>query len=471
MGLFSKKDSEPSKVTSKNAFAKANAAPGKSPDGKVAYVQIHTNTEASHTWLTIKSVKDIAIDATPWATSQQKAASGPSAQHIEKNFETSLGFNKVGKDTGKVIEPDLKHTPEISKEFAINEAQYKAMFLYINSKRDHKWSNLGYNSTTFATHALKAANLPISSFSSTSGLAKQFQKDKKHNEGVNELHAEANDAREKLHQSPSKSTMRKAQWATTKENGAQKRAGVVFDKYDDSTKRLQEKEMKFASLKADIDGATKGNAIPVLKSLIKARDYAKWDDIKHSVQDLRGRHIISVQQEMALQDLYTLPLFEGNVFPKLSYRGPNYGAKADSESKIISAKHNQEFLDYVEIIEVISGGNIGAFISASDFAAVGAKLGHSLADIKCMQSPAEVQKNVSSLLESMAQYPSFAAAFKSAVEEELGKKGDDAAIAKHDEALKQKIMSKSGYNPEHQHMYKMEGSVKARLTAALAACN
>lgn len=77
MDFFAKKDSDPNKVTSKNAFEKANAGAAKSPNTNVtaAYVQIHTNTQASHTWLTIKSAKDIAIDQSPWVLQSQKAAS------------------------------------------------------------------------------------------------------------------------------------------------------------------------------------------------------------------------------------------------------------------------------------------------------------------------------------------------------------------------------------------------------------
>ncbi|MBQ4361163.1 MAG: hypothetical protein II767_13005 [Proteobacteria bacterium] len=445
MDFFAKKDSDPNKVTSKNAFEKANAGAAKSPNTNVtaAYVQIHTNTQASHTWLTIKSAKDIAIDQSPWVSQSQKAASGPSAKHMENHFETTLGFNKVGKDTGKVIEPDFKHAPEISKEYALSEAQYKAMYLYINSKREHKWSNLGYNSTTFATHALKAAGLSISSFSSTGGLAKQFKKDAKQSEKAQGARESANETSAKLWNSPSKSSLHKAQKASAIANAYQKPEGSVSYSYDSSTLRLREKASKYEDLNNEIESATKGNAISALRSLIQAREFAKWNDIKPYADKLMHNNIISVIQYQAIQELYSMMATRGSYLPSMGIIGPNMGKGVFSEVGV------NEFLDTIEILTAISNGNLTDLIPMNELEGAAKKIANDITHKNVKLSPSESVRLTLVLVNGMNNYPEFVTALKKYIQEAYSKFSSDEYIEKHDAAALKVLLERK--QPQREH--------------------
>ncbi|MBR4986399.1 MAG: hypothetical protein IKY83_11750, partial [Proteobacteria bacterium] len=187
MGLFGSKRSDSDKVTTKNA-AQKSATAGDYNDKKVADVYFHINTsegigpESSHGWLQICSASDAVVhqetnDPLLAAPDLRKAA-GKSQKYFDSQLETMLGFAAYDGSTSKghVVEPDFQIKPQSSIRYALTGAQYKAMFAYINDKREHKFSSLSYNSLTFASHALQAAGIAGVESVSTGIGAKMFLK-------------------------------------------------------------------------------------------------------------------------------------------------------------------------------------------------------------------------------------------------------------------------------------------------------
>lgn len=198
MGLFGSKRSDSDKVTTKNA-AQKSATAGDYNDKKVADVYFHLNTsegigpESSHGWLQIRSASEALINQEQndplLAAPDLRKAAGKSQKYFDSQLETMLGFAAYAGSTSKghVVEPDFQIKPQSTIRYSITGSQYKAMFAYINDKREHKFSSLSYNSLTFASHALQAAGIAgVESISTAMGaksfLKKQDKAAKKENE-------------------------------------------------------------------------------------------------------------------------------------------------------------------------------------------------------------------------------------------------------------------------------------------------
>lgn len=86
---------------------------------------------------------------------------------------TSLSFQKVGWRKGAVEEPSTKALKGGQiYNFRLTGKELAAAFTYINAKRAHDYT-MGFNSATFASHALKAAGLNVGIIG---GSAKRFGK-------------------------------------------------------------------------------------------------------------------------------------------------------------------------------------------------------------------------------------------------------------------------------------------------------
>ncbi|MBR4985088.1 MAG: hypothetical protein IKY83_05040 [Proteobacteria bacterium] len=86
---------------------------------------------------------------------------------------TSLSFQKIGWRKGAVEEPSTK-AQKGGKiyNFRLTGRELAAAFTYINAKRAHDYT-MGFNSATFASHALKAAGLNVGI---TGGSSSRFSK-------------------------------------------------------------------------------------------------------------------------------------------------------------------------------------------------------------------------------------------------------------------------------------------------------
>ena len=114
-----------------------------------------------------------------------------------------------GKDTdGRVEEPDDAHKPKGRKIYRITRKQFRNMYRYINAHRNHKYNLYSYNCTTFAAHALKAADqsVPMEGMTMPTSLYEAMYKEAK-------KHAKAEEKAKKRGQKIDKSSVQLLQLA------------------------------------------------------------------------------------------------------------------------------------------------------------------------------------------------------------------------------------------------------------------
>ncbi len=77
------------------------------------------------------------------------------AGDVEREQTQYKGFSFTHDVTGRVEEPDDAHSPKGRKRFTLTRKQFKKLYAYVESHRNHKYNVKTYNCTTFATHALR----------------------------------------------------------------------------------------------------------------------------------------------------------------------------------------------------------------------------------------------------------------------------------------------------------------------------
>ncbi|MBQ9394596.1 MAG: hypothetical protein IJU23_03635 [Proteobacteria bacterium] len=76
---------------------------------------------------------------------------------VEREETQYTGYSYTHDVTGRVEEPDDAHTPKGRKRFTLTRKQFKKLYAYVESHRNHNYNLRTYNCTTFATHALRDA--------------------------------------------------------------------------------------------------------------------------------------------------------------------------------------------------------------------------------------------------------------------------------------------------------------------------
>ncbi len=127
--------------------------------------------------------------------------SGTITREEAPNYE--MHSTMIGKDTaGRVEEPDDAHTPKGRKIYRITRKQFRNMYRYIDAHRNHKYNLYSYNCTTFAAHALQAAdqNVPMEGMTMPTSLYEAMYKEAKQ-------HAKDAEKAKKRHQAIAKSSV------------------------------------------------------------------------------------------------------------------------------------------------------------------------------------------------------------------------------------------------------------------------
>ena len=153
------------------------------------YLNVKTET-ASRSKLTDDDIK-AGKQGHTWLTFETKQVtpemSSGSAALIADRGETQVGFyakeakqDHAMRDVeGAVADPDYAKDPTGRKKFRMTRKQFKKIYQYIFSHRNHRYHAKNYNSTTFATHALKNAGLQVASENNAGKLYETFYEETK----------------------------------------------------------------------------------------------------------------------------------------------------------------------------------------------------------------------------------------------------------------------------------------------------
>ncbi len=162
------------KVTSDNAMAIARSksatdAQSKAWDSRYvadAIVNVVDDDHVSLTFTTpLRMANHVGDQFAPDITS---AIGDKSMKYFNRFGATLMSFQKKGTLKGEVEEPWENASTKGEKfNFRLTGEEMKAAFTYINAKRKHTYTP-GYNSATFAAHAMKAAGISINASSAKS---------------------------------------------------------------------------------------------------------------------------------------------------------------------------------------------------------------------------------------------------------------------------------------------------------------
>lgn len=450
MGIFSKKSDD--KITSKNAMAKANAESQSRSTAPVATVWLNAGDD--HSWLTIKTANSARLNDKPFDNPSLLNVTGSSAKYFMSDAETSLGFQEIkgSKGKGKVVEPDYSDSANITKSYSLNEAQFKAMFMYINDKREHHYSKLGYNSATFATHALKAAGLAVPNAMTLGGLTKELEKERDQIQKTNEK-------REKTNQTLVANPFEQLD----SDKAATKRVLSLHEAKDSILEQA-------SNLKATSPEAEK---IAFLKAIVVGRGSTyKWDDISKSINALKTKGVFMVSQCEAIKTLYTQ--LSNDATGRRGHAFEGLGIQPDV--RIISPKLAETFCDYIDTLRCISGNKLDIFISSEDMVTAANAIADSLLNESSKLSPEEVRQIVTIFKLNLSAYPEFLNTLKERYQTDSQSLPSETVIDQKDEQTYRKyakVAEKKGSQFfDNIHQYTGFLSVRAdRDEAALKVLN
>lgn len=372
MGIFSKSSKKDKKVTSKNAMdAVKKSDPGVSAKKANVARALFKMDEANHVWLTIKS-NSLRTFNKPFEDESLLNATGPSRSFFENDFETSLGFFKTGTLKGEVKEP-VDYVEDIVKDFPLNEAEFKALFLYINSKRSHSYT-LGFDNLAFAQHALKAAGKTApdgrSSSSARQSLDKEFDDQKTQRDEFNTAYDLLRDMREGkvetsvdgIEQQINTVTALRAALPKDRVNKVTAQGASLEDTADfKATQGIRERKRTegevsdvFSAYDKEPSAATSNN---LLKYLVKYRnDLITWEKAeKYLNKMIKAGHIKVINRE-AFRDLFNTK--EWGLSTTSDFNITKLGHAPGYIADCISLKTAMDTLQFLETLKAAVGDAI-----------------------------------------------------------------------------------------------------------------
>lgn len=138
-----------------------------------------------HAWITLKTqgVPDGVEAEIPAETQALLKDRGEAQVGFYAQSSVSAADCLSGKDVaGRVEEPDYASDPTGRKQYQVTRKQFRKLYRYIQSHRNHHFNIHDYNSATFATHALKEAGLPVKSDDAVSKIYERFYTEAKADE-------------------------------------------------------------------------------------------------------------------------------------------------------------------------------------------------------------------------------------------------------------------------------------------------